>query len=166
MNVRLVRYIDRQASDELALLELERPFPGMQIASVRMVPLEPAERILTVGFPGGVYVIARGKYMGSLTFAGEGTTVRNAYRLKFYDTNNRVVMRKGASGSPVFDCTGRVAFTIDSMLVAGNVTHCKEDDTWCTPRMEEFDMPDTPETATNQGVPVVGTPPVLTHGTP
>jgi hypothetical protein len=92
--------------------------------------------------------------MGVETFSREGTVVRNAYRFKFYDNNNRVVMRKGASGSPVFDCNGRVAFAIDSLLTAANVTHCKSDDSWCTPHQEEFEMSDTPETATNLAVPI------------
>jgi hypothetical protein len=129
----------------------------MQIASVRTEALEDGERVLTVGFPEGRYVYARGKYMGALTFVNNGSTEHTRYRFKFYDANNKVVMNRGASGSPIFDCSGRVAFTIDSVLTAGNVTHCKDDDPWCTPKTEEFDMPDTPETATNLGVPVVDT---------
>ena len=99
-------------AEKMAVLELQAAFPGAAALRVRMEPLVPEERLLSLAYPNGELRFASGR------FAQYGTEENRAGTalIEMHDGNDRLVLDHGASGAPVLDCEGRVVAVVSTLI--------------------------------------------------
>jgi hypothetical protein len=99
-------------AEKIAVLELRSSFPSAAALPIRVEPLVPEERLLSLAYPNGELRTAQGR------FAEYGTSDRLAglALLELHDGNDRLVLDHGASGAPVLDCEGRVVAVVSTLL--------------------------------------------------
>jgi hypothetical protein len=98
--------------EKLALLELQTAIPTAHSVPIRMSPLVPDDRIVTMAYPNRERRAVSGRFVQYATdgkLAGTGL-------LEIYEGNDRLVIDHGASGAPVFDCEGRIAAVISIVI--------------------------------------------------
>ena len=100
-------------AQDVAILELQDPFPNAQVLQVKPEPPPKDAAILVIGYPDGTMQAARGivreaedpagKYAGLAMFEVQGS--------------NRLLLNAGASGAPVLDCReGHVVAVLNGLL--------------------------------------------------
>lgn len=98
--------------EKLAVLELQTAISGAQSIPIRISPLMPDDRIMTMIYPNRERRTVSGRFVEYATngkLAGTGL-------LEIYEGNNRLIVDHGASGAPVFDCEGRIAAVISTVI--------------------------------------------------
>jgi hypothetical protein len=99
--------------DGLAVLKLEEPFEGARPLVIRAEPLKPGEKIITPAYPGGLFELATGHFLGiDLALSTEKKEASYAIEID----GNRLALDSGASGAPVLDCTGRVVAAVSAQV--------------------------------------------------
>lgn len=98
-------------AEKVAVLELRTSVPGAVALQVRMEPLVPEERLLSLAYPNGDLRFASGRFAeyGKDSLAG-------AALLEMQDGNDRLVLDHGASGAPVLDCQGRAVAVVSTLI--------------------------------------------------
>jgi len=99
-------------SEKIAVLELRTSFPRAASLLLRMGPLAPDERLVSLAYPRNELRFASGRFVeyGSADrFAGTAL-------LEMHDGNDRLVLDHGASGAPVLDCEGRVVAVVSTII--------------------------------------------------
>jgi hypothetical protein len=107
--------IQRLAGDrmeKLAVLELQTAISTARSVAIRMSPLEPDDRVVTLAYPQHHLRFVAGRFV---QYVDEGR-LAGAALLEMHDGNNRLVIDHGASGAPVFDCEGRIAAVISTVI--------------------------------------------------
>jgi hypothetical protein len=107
-----IRRVAGSSAHRIAVAELQTAFSGAQGLPLRMEPLVPEERVASVAYPGGQLRVAGGRFVRY----GDSDRLAGAALLEMYDGNDRLVLDYGASGAPVFDCTGRVAAVVTNLF--------------------------------------------------
>jgi len=99
-------------AEKLAVLALQSEFPAARSGAIRTAPLAPEDRVATFVYAeehprvvGGRFV----KYGDDERFAG-------AALLEMFDGNDRLAVDYGASGAPVYDCDGRIAAVVTTVI--------------------------------------------------
>ena len=110
-SVRIQRVAGSHA-EKLAVLELQTAIPGARSVAIRMLPLIPEDQVVTVAYPNDRLHIVVGRFV---QYADNGRLAGTAL-LEIFEGENRLVIDYGASGSPVFDCEGRVAAVISTVI--------------------------------------------------
>jgi len=98
--------------EKLAVLELQSAISGARAVPIRMSPLVPDDRIVTMAYPNRERRAVSGRFVQYATdgkLAGTGL-------LEIFEGSNRLVIDHGASGAPVFDCEGRIAAVISTVI--------------------------------------------------
>jgi len=98
--------------EKLAVLELQTGISSAHSVPIRMSPLVPDDRIVTMAYPNRERRAVSGRFVQYATdgkLAGTGL-------LEIYEGNDRLVIDHGASGAPVFDCEGRIAAVISIVI--------------------------------------------------
>jgi hypothetical protein len=98
--------------EKLAVIELQQPIAGARSTSIRATPLAPEDRVVTLAYPGGHMRLVGGRFVQ----IGDSGTLVGAALLEMYDGNDRLAVDHGASGAPVFDCEGRVAAVVATVI--------------------------------------------------
>jgi len=98
--------------EKLALLELQKPVAGARSIAMRTTPLAPEDRVVTLAYPDGHLRLVGGRFVQ----VGEDGRLAGAAMLEMYDGNDRLAVDYGASGAPVFDCEGRVAAVVATVI--------------------------------------------------
>jgi hypothetical protein len=98
--------------EKLAVLELQDAMSAARSVAIRMSPLMPEDRLVTLAYPNRELRSVSGRFV---QYASEGKLAGTAL-LEMYDGNNRLAIDHGASGAPVFDCEGRVAAVISTVI--------------------------------------------------
>ena len=111
ISVRIQRVIGT-GWEKLVVLELENPISAARSVSMRMYPLTPEDRLVTFAYPNRELRSVSGRFV---QYATEGR-LAGAALLEMSDGNNRLAIDHGASGAPVFDCEGRVAAVISTVI--------------------------------------------------
>jgi Trypsin-like peptidase domain len=111
ISVRIQRLVGGQA-EKLVLLELQTAIPAARSVAVRMSPLMPEDRLVTIAYPQNQPRVVGGRFV---RYATDGE-LAGAALLEMYEGNNRLAIDHGASGAPVFDCEGRVAAVISTVI--------------------------------------------------
>ena len=99
-------------SEKLAVLELQTAISSARSVPIRMSPLMPDDRVVTVAYPNRERRAVTGRFVQYATdgkLAGTGL-------LEIYEGSDRLVIDHGASGAPVFDCEGRIAAVISTVI--------------------------------------------------
>ena len=98
--------------EKLAVIELQSAVPGARNAAFRMAPLVPEDQVVTLA-----YSDRRSRVVGG-RFVQYGDNGRFAGRalLEMYDGSDRLAVDWGASGAPVFDCEGRIAAVVTTVI--------------------------------------------------
>ena len=88
-----------------------KPFPGAKGLQLRLEPLTPEERVVSLAYPGNRLRFAGGRFVeyGDRELAGTAL-------LEMYDGDDRLVLDHGASGAPVLDCEGRVVAVVSNIF--------------------------------------------------
>jgi len=118
--VRVVGILDTHSLEPLVVLELQRFFPGTQIANIRETSLEPGEYLSGVGYPAGVLTLVEGKYIGEEVLKATEEQEIRAHSVDVLDEAKNASFIQGASGGALFDCDGRVVLSVSHVL-AGTV---------------------------------------------
>jgi len=109
--VRLMRVVGEHA-EKIAILELQSPIPGAQSLQIRIEPLAPEERVISLAYPGNRLRFAGGRFVEY----GDGDKFAGTALLEMYDGDDRLVLDHGASGAPVLDCQGRVVAVVSNLF--------------------------------------------------
>ena len=99
-------------AEKLAVLELQTAVPNARSVAIRMVPLMPEDRVVTFAYPNDRLHTVVGRFV---QYADTGRLAGTAL-LEIFEGENRLVIDYGASGAPVFDCEGRVAAVISTVI--------------------------------------------------
>jgi hypothetical protein len=111
--VRIARLAGSHA-EKISVLELQTAFPGAQGLPLRMEPLRPEEPVVSLGYPDNRPRTAAGRFVKY----GDGERFAGTALLEMYDGNDRLVLDHGASGAPVFDCTGRAVAVVSNLFTS------------------------------------------------
>jgi len=109
--VRVVRVAGAH-TEKIAVLELQTPFFGAQSLQIRLEPLAPEERVVSLAYPGNRLRFAGGRFVAY----GNSDKLAGTALLELYDGDDRLVLDHGASGAPVLDCQGRVAAVVSNLF--------------------------------------------------
>ena len=107
--------IQRLAGDgaeKLAVLELQTAVSTARGVAIRMSPLVPEDRLVSLAYPHQRPRSVGGRFV---QYADGGRLAGTAL-LEMYDGDDRLAIDHGASGAPVFDCEGRVAAVISTVI--------------------------------------------------
>jgi hypothetical protein len=107
--VRVVRVAGAQ-TERIAVLELQTPFLEAESLQIRIEPLVPEERVVSLAYPRNRLRFARGR------FVEYGDKLAGTALLEMYDGDDRLVLDHGASGAPVLDCQGRVVAVVSNLF--------------------------------------------------
>jgi hypothetical protein len=99
-------------SEKIAVLELRTAFSGAQGLRIRMEPLAPEERVVSLAYPGSRLRRVGGRFVQY----GDGDKLAGTALLEMYDGDDRLVLDHGASGAPVLDCEGRVVAVVSNIF--------------------------------------------------
>jgi trypsin-like peptidase len=98
--------------EKLAVLELQTAISSARSVEIRKSPLLPDDRVVTMAYPNRERRAVTGRFVQYATdgrLAGTGL-------LEIYEGDDRLVIDHGASGAPVFDCEGRIAAVISTII--------------------------------------------------
>jgi hypothetical protein len=107
-----IRQVIGGAREKLVLLELQSPVPSATTVIFRSSPLEADERLTAIAYPHSGLKPVSGRFVRYATDA----PLAGAALLEMYDGDDRLTIDHGASGAPVFDCEGRVAAVISTIM--------------------------------------------------
>jgi hypothetical protein len=110
-SVRMQRVVGSYA-EKLAVLELQTAVPNARGVAIRMLPLMPEDRVVTLAYPNDRLKTVVGRFV---QYADTGR-LAGAALLEIFEGENRLVIDYGASGAPVFDCEGQVAAVISTVI--------------------------------------------------
>ena len=94
------------------MLELQSAVPGARNAALRLAPLVPEDRVVTLAYSKGQSRVVGGRFV---QYGDDGRLAGSAL-LEMYDGDDRLVVDRGASGAPVFDCEGRIAAVVSTVI--------------------------------------------------
>jgi hypothetical protein len=98
--------------EKLAVLELQNAVSTARSVAIRMSPLVPEDRLVSLAYPHQRPRSVGGRFV---QYADGGRLAGTAL-LEMYDGDDRLAIDHGASGAPVFDCEGRVAAVISTVI--------------------------------------------------
>jgi len=107
-----IRRLAGSSTYKIALVELQTAFSGAQGLRLRTEPLVPEEPVVSLGYPGGHPRVAVGRFVQY----GDDERLAGTALLEMYDGDDRLALDHGASGAPVFDCTGRVVAVVNNLF--------------------------------------------------
>jgi hypothetical protein len=107
-----VRRVAGANKEKIAVLELQTPFAGAQSLQLRMEALVPEEPVVSLAYPHSHLRVVGGRFVQY----GDGDQLAGTALLEMYDGDDRLVLDHGASGAPVFDCTGRVGAVVSNLF--------------------------------------------------
>src|SRR5262249_40592659 len=99
-------------AEKLAVLELQSAFSSARSAPIRPAPLEPEDRVVTIAYPHRYPRVVGGRFVEY----GRNGAFAGAALLEMYDGDDRLAIDHGASGAPVYDCEGRVAAVVTTVM--------------------------------------------------
>jgi len=99
-------------AEKLAELELQTAVSNARSVAIRMSPLVPEDRVVTFAYPNQRLRVVAGRFVH---YPDNGRLAGTAL-FEIYEGDNRLVIDHGASGAPVFDCEGRVAAVISTVI--------------------------------------------------
>src|SRR5690349_12824050 len=99
-------------AEKLAVLELQSEFPGAYRAEIRTASLDPEDEVVTLAYPDGRPRVVGGRFV---KYGGDGK-LAGAALLEMFDGNDRLAVDHGASGAPVYDCDGRIAAVVITVI--------------------------------------------------
>jgi hypothetical protein len=99
-------------AERIALLELQTPFARAQSLQIRVEPLAPEARVVTLAYPGNRLRFAGGRFVEYR----DSDMLAGTVLLEMYDGDDRLVLDHGASGAPVLDCKGRVVAVVSNLF--------------------------------------------------
>jgi hypothetical protein len=99
-------------AEKIAVLELGAPFSAARELQLRMQPLAPEERVVSLAYPGNRLRFAAGRFVQD----GDSDRFQGTALLEMYDGEDRLVLDHGASGAPVLDCRGQVVAIVSNLF--------------------------------------------------
>jgi len=117
ISVRIGRLAGGHA-EKLAVLELQTAVSSARSVAIRMSPLAPEDHVVTLAYPNQRLRTVAGRFV---QYVDNGRLAGTAL-FEIYEGDNRLVIDHGASGAPVFDCEGRVAAVISTVITQNLAT--------------------------------------------
>ena len=102
--------------ESLAILELQRPFAGAQVLTVRNEPLTKDTPVMCLGYPDQNLCFAEGMFRGVLS-EEFNECPPGSYSYELFNEKIRLIMSRGASGSPILDVHGHVVGVLNYMMI-------------------------------------------------
>jgi hypothetical protein len=98
--------------EKLAVLELQSELPNARRAAIRTAPLTPEDQVVTFAYRDGHPRIVGGRFVKY----GDDERLAGAALLEMFDDKDRLAVDYGASGAPVYDCDGRIAAVVTTVI--------------------------------------------------
>jgi hypothetical protein len=108
---RIARVIGTGA-EKLAVIELKTGLPAARRAEIRTAPLAPDDEVTALAYPDGRRRVVGGRFV---KYGDDGQLAGPAL-LELFDGNDRLAIDYGASGAPVFDCDGKIAAVVTTVI--------------------------------------------------
>lgn len=105
-------------AEKLAVLELQTAVSTARSVAIRISPLAPEDRVVTLAYPNQRLRAVAGRFV---QYVDNGRLAGTAL-FEIFEGDNRLVIDYGASGAPVFDCEGRVAAVISTVITQNLAT--------------------------------------------
>jgi hypothetical protein len=99
-------------AEKLTVLALQSEFPGARSHAIRTAPLTPEDQVVTLVFAEGPPRVVGGRFVKY----GDDERLAGAALLELFDGSDRLAVDYGASGAPVYDCDGRIAAVITTVI--------------------------------------------------
>jgi hypothetical protein len=121
-------------AEKLAVLALQAEFSGAHSAAIRTAPLAADDQVLTFAYREGRPRVVGGRFVKY----GDDARFAGAALLEMFDGNDRLAVDYGASGAPVYDCDGRIAAVVTTVItqtfrgLSGNI---RISTAWGTPNV-------------------------------
>jgi hypothetical protein len=124
-NARIVESVATGLPERITIIELDSPLEGRIPAKVRAAPLRPDEPVVGIGYrwtdDSETLQYARGRHArwadgGEPAEGDEQQTPFLLFELANEKGDDRYVFDHGASGSPIFDCEGKVVAVANSIF--------------------------------------------------
>jgi len=148
LDVKVAAIRSNGGSEFLYILEMERPFTGMTIALIANIFPQKDDYLMGVGYPGSILRKTTGRYLAP------DTENSNDHLVELSDYDDWNVFMQGGSGSPVFDCSGRLVGLISGHLWSSHNNTCSGGNSDCTQKTDEQNT--SLHTATDRIIPIVG----------
>ena len=107
-----VERVTGAGAEKLAVLALQSEFSAARRAALRTAPLAPEDQVVTFAYPDGRPRVVSGRFV---KYGDEGRFAGSAL-LEMFDGNDRLAVDYGASGAPVYDCDGRIAAVVTTVI--------------------------------------------------
>src|SRR5262245_9298374 len=107
-----IRRLAGGLAEKLAVLELQAAVSTARSAAIRISPLAPEDRVVTFAYSNQRPRTVAGRFVQY----GDSGRLAGTALFGIYEGDNRLVIDHGASGAPVFDCEGRVAAVISTVI--------------------------------------------------
>ena len=121
-------------AEKLAVLELQSEVPNAHSAASRPAPLMPEDQVVTFAYRDGRARIVGGRFVKY----GDDERLAGAALLEMFDGNDRLAVDYGASGAPVYDCDGRIAAVVTTVITqtfSGMSGRIRVSTPWGTPNV-------------------------------
>jgi hypothetical protein len=107
-----IQHLAGANKEKIAVLELQTPFSGAESLKLRMEAFVPEEPVVSLAYPHSNLRVVGGRFVQY----GDGEQLAGTALLEMYDGDDRLALDHGASGAPVFDCTGRVGAVVSNLF--------------------------------------------------
>jgi len=111
-NAARIQRVAGRGPEKLAVIELQAAVPQAHGAVLRTEPLVPEDPVVTMSYKNSQPRLVGGRFA---KYGEEGRLARAAL-LEIFDGNDRLAIDYGASGAPVFDCEGRIAAVVTTVV--------------------------------------------------
>jgi hypothetical protein len=98
--------------EKLAVLELQSEVPNAHSAAIRTSPLVAEDQVVTFAYRDGRPRIVGGRFVKY----GDDERLAGTALLEMFDDKDRLAIDHGASGAPVYDCEGRIAGVVTTVI--------------------------------------------------
>ena len=116
VSVRIERIEETGGYENIYVLRVKGRLKSTLIPPIRDTPLANFEPVVTIGYPNGRLKYGYGHFWGRETGEDAFPVSQDRYLAEIYGIYDHVEFTEGSSGSPLFDCDGKIIASISQYI--------------------------------------------------